>query len=372
MIKCQELAEVFKKNDLTFFTGVPDSTFKDWMKFLSDGNGLQNIIACNECEAAAIVSGYHLATGKIGVVYMQNAGLGKVVNPHTSLLSKDVYSIPAIYMIGWRGEPGEKDEPQHKMMGRITLPLLGVLEIPYKILPDDILEAEKIITEIKQKSEQIQAPVALIIKKGIFEEYFSQKTSIQNYEMTRENAIKEILNNLDGPEIIVSTTGKTSRELFEYRTKLNQNHDKDFLTVGSMGCSSAIALGIAIEKPDKQIYVFDGDGAALMQMGTFATIGNYKPKNLQHIIFDNSSYDSTGGQPTVSPNLDFAKIALACGYISAQTVQTKESLNESMVKIKKELGPNLIVVKINKGARKDLGRPTTTPIENKKDFMNFL
>ncbi|MBU0959681.1 MAG: phosphonopyruvate decarboxylase, partial [Nanoarchaeota archaeon] len=265
MINCQDLFKIFEKNDLTFFTGVPDSTFKDWMNFLNDEDKIPNIIAVNECEAAAISAGYHLSTGKIGVIYMQNSGLGKIVNPTTSLLSKEVYSIPAVYMIGWRGEPDKKDEPQHKMMGKVMLPLLDCLEIPYKILPDNLMEAETTIREIKKLAEQNSSPVALIIKEGILEKYSAKNFVKTNYEMSREDAIKTIIDNLNGDEIIVSTTGKTSRELFEYRKELNQGHSNDFLTVGSMGCSSSIALAIALQKPEKKVIVFDGDGATLMQ-----------------------------------------------------------------------------------------------------------
>ncbi len=370
MIKCEELAKVFKENELTFFTGVPDSTFKDWMKYLADNPpGFKNIIAVNECEATAIASGYHLATKQIGAVYMQNSGLGKVVNPVTSLCSGDVYSIPVLFMIGWRGEPEKKDEPQHKMMGRVMIPLLDCLEIPYKILPDNIKEAETTIREVKQLAEQNSSPAALIIKKGTLEEYVAKKSIKTNYGMSREDAIKTIVDNLNGDEVLVSTTGKTSRELFEYRVARSEK-PRDFYTVGIMGCSASIALGIALQKPKKNVFVFDGDGAVLMQMGTLATIGHYNPKNFYHIVFDNSSYDSTGGQPTVSPSIDFKKIALSCGYKDAEYIETKKDL-EKIIKNFSE-GPKMIIIKVNKGARKDLGRPTTTPIENKKAFMEFL
>lgn len=372
MISCQNLFEIFKKNELTFFSGVPDSTFKDWMKFLDDehGKGLRNIIAVNECEAAGICAGYHLATGKVGVVYMQNSGLGKIVDPHTSLLSSDVYSIPAIYMIGWRGEPGEKDEPQHKMMGRITNPLLDVLEIPCEDLPDNIKDAEVIIKRIKERAEKDNSPVALVIKKGILEEYASKK-DVREFEMNREDAIKTIVDCLSEDEVIVSTTGKTSRELFEHRVARGEK-PKDFYTVGSMGCASSIALGIVLEKKDKKVFVFDGDGAVLMQMGTLGTIGHYKPKNFYHIVFDNNCHDSTGGQPTVSDSVDFDKIALSCGYENARQVSSRQELIDVVNGMKDKKGPNLIVVKVKKGSRENLGRPTTTPIENKEEFIKSL
>ena len=370
-MECEDLSKIFKKNGLTFFSGVPDSTFKGWMTFLDEKNEFTNVIAANECEATAICTGYHLATEKIGVAYMQNSGLGKCVNPLTSLCDKEVYSIPLILMVGWRGEPGKKDEPQHKKMGRITLPLLECLEIPYKIITNEINEAEKSIYEMINIAKEKNIPVAIIIKEGIIEDCPSKKEKKNNFEMSREDAIKTIADNLDYSDAIVSTTGKTSRELFEYRVA--KNHvPNDFYTVGSMGCASSIANAIALQKSNKKIFVFDGDGAALMQLGAMATIGHYKPKNLYHIIFDNNSHDSTGGQPTISDTVDFEKIALAVGYSFARSIKTKKELVAFMKNIKQKTGPALLVIKVNPGARKDLGRPTKTPIENKNSFMEKL
>ena len=373
MFSCEKLFEVFKKNELLFFTGVPDSTFKDWMTFLADEHGrrLTNIIACNECEAVAVAAGYNLATGKIGVAYMQNSGEGKAVNPLMSLCDKEVYSIPLLLMIGWRGEPGKHDEPQHKKMGRVMLPLLDTLEIPYKILPDTVVEAEKIISEMKKMAEEEKMPVAVIMKSGVLEEYEAKNKAKTNFEMTREDAIKVIIGNLNGNEAIISTTGKTSRELFEYRVARNEK-PRDLYTVGSMGCSASIANAIALQKPGKRVFVFDGDGAVIMQMGALATIGHYKAGNLCHIIFDNGAHDSTGGQPTVSNTLNFEKIALACGYKNAKTIKTKSDLEKAIKEMKSSEGPQMLVIKVNKGSRKDLGRPTTTPIENKVEFMKLL
>ena len=373
MIPCEELFNIFKKNDLDFFTGVPDSTFKDWMSFLSDENNrrLSNIIACNECEATAIAAGYYLSNNKIPVVYLQNSGEGKTVNPLTSLCDREVYSIPLILMIGWRGQPGIPDEPQHKKMGRITLSLLDVLEIPYRILSEDLEEIKAQIKEVKEMVERESRPVAIIIKSGLLEKYSSKIETNNNYEMNREDAIKIIINNLKGSEIVVSTTGKTSRELFEYRKKLGQE-TRDFYTVGSMGCASSLGFSIALQKTNKRVIIFDGDGAAIMQMGAIATIGHYKPKNFFHFIFDNESHDSTGGQPTVSKTLNFEKIALASGYSYGKTIKNKQELEEEIKSLDKLAGPAMIVVKVNKGSRQDLGRPTKTPQENKDSFMEFL
>ena len=377
MISCEALFDVFRKNGISFFSGVPDSTFKDWMKFLSDHHGgkLTNIIACNECEAISLVSGYYLATGKIGVVYMQNSGEGKAVNPLTSLCDPDVYSIPLIMMIGWRGEPGKKDEPQHIKMGKVMLPLLETLEVPYEILPDEIEKAENVIANMVTISQDRRSPVALIIKRNTFEKFDLANTEVggssNEASMDREDAIKIIVDNIEGDEIIVSTTGKTSRELFEHRVQRGEE-PKDFYTVGSMGCATSIANGIALSKQHKKVMIFDGDGAVLMQMGSLATVGYYNAKNLYHIIFDNNSYDSTGGQPTTANRVDFEKIALGCSYRSAVTVKTKTELMNELNSLKNVQGPHMIIVKVKKGSRKNLGRPTKTPIENKEEFMKRL
>ena len=373
MISCEALFGVFSNNDITFFSGVPDSTFKDWMTYLAGNHGkrLTNIIACNECEAVALAAGYHLATGKIGVVYMQNSGEGKAVNPLTSLCDPEVYSIPLIMMIGWRGEPGKADEPQHKKMGRITIPLLETLEVPYEIMPDEINKAKRTVTDIIKAARERGGPVALIIRSNTFEKYISERSvdedSAGEASMTREDAIRIIVDNLDGDEIIVSTTGKTSRELFEFRVRRGEDA-RDFYTVGSMGCAVSIANAIALSRRNKRVVVFDGDGAVLMQMGSLATVGYYHAKNLYHIVYDNMSYDSTGGQPTTSSKVDFEKIALACNYKSAVTVKSEEKLKDEIHRLKRIAGPHMMIVRVKQGSRKDLGRPTKTPVENKEDF----
>jgi phosphonopyruvate decarboxylase len=376
MISCGELFNIFHINDLTFFTGVPDSTFKSWMSFLENEHGkkLTQIIAANECEAVGIAAGYHLSTGKTGVVYLQNSGQGKTVNPITSLCDPEVYSIPMILMIGWRGEPGKKDEPQHKKMGRVMIPLLETLEIPYRFLPSNFDDAEKVIAEIKAIATKNKTSVALIVKKGIISSDNSNQHSDRDsnhLEMNREDALKTIIDELTGLEIIVSTTGKTSRELFEYRIERKEK-PRDFYTVGGMGCAASIALGIALQKSEKEVFVFDGDGAVLMQMGSLATIGHYKPANFNHILFDNEAHDSTGGQTTVSGSVNFEKIALACGYKNVISVEHKKELIQAIKKRDLFNGPNMIIVNVSKGARKNLGRPTATPLENKEKFMRFI
>ncbi len=376
MITCQNLAETFKSQGLSYFAGVPDSTFKDWMSFLADndGKGLTNRIAAIERDAVGWAAGYNIATGRIGVVYMQNSGLGNIVNPFTSLTDPEVYDIPLLFMVGWRGEPGEKDEPQHVKMGRITMSLLDVLEIEHSVLPDNIKDAEKLIARVVNEMKRTGKSHALIVKKGILEKYKRTEQAVEQieFEMTRKDAVKIVVDAMNGDEVIVSTTGKTSRELFEDREARKEGHEKDFLMVGSMGLASSCGAEIALQKPDKKIFVFDGDGALIMSAGVLSTIGFYSPQNLYHIIFDNGSYDSTGGQQTTSSAIDFEKLALANNYKGIGVVKTETELREYVKEMKNRKGPQMLVIKVKKGARKDLGRPTSSPVENKKALMDFL
>ena len=372
-MECESLWQIFRKMGLTFFSGIPDSTFQAWMTFLDyeHGKKLTNIIACNECEAVAIATGFHLATGKIGVVYMQNAGEGKAINPLASLSHPDIYSIPLLLMIGWRGEPGIKDEPQHKKMGEITLPLLDLLDIPYRILTDSRNETETMIRDLIEIAYSEKKPVAIIISKGIIQNNSSIPSHQDDLNLSREEAIKTIVNNLLSSEVIISTTGKTSRELYEYRIARNEV-PRDFYTVGGMGCAASIALGVALQYPEKEVIIFDGDGSLLMQMGSMATIGHYAPQNLCHILLDNRSHDSTGGQPTVSATVNFKDIAFACGYTVVETFQKQEELTQGIKEMRTQIGPKMMIINVKKGSRSDLGRPRTTPIQNKIEFMKFL
>lgn len=370
MIKVEKFYKLLISNNVTFFTGVPDSLLKDFCAYITDNvESRNNIIAANEGNAVAMAAGYHLATQKFGLVYLQNSGLGNIINPLSSLTDKEIYSIPLLLLIGWRGEPNIKDEPQHKRMGKITLPILDNLEVPYKILDQDFE------TTIKQAVDHMvsnKSPFAIIGQPNTFEKYELKSQTTTNFEMNREQAIQEIIPMLDEKDIVVSTTGKTSRELFEYRQAKKLGHEKDFLTVGSMGHSSSIALGVALSKPSRQVYCLDGDGALIMHLGSLSVIGQLKPKNFKHIVINNFAHDSVGGQPTAADNIDIPMIAKANGYTEAFSVSTKEELKRAIQKIKTLDGPVMLEVKVNKGARKDLGRPTNTPLENKNLFIKFL
>ena len=373
MLNCKEFFDLLHENKIDFFSGVPDSLLKNFNSYILDNvDQNQHIITANEGNAIALASGYYLATTKIGLVYMQNSGLGNAINPLVSLSDKEVYGIPVLLLIGWRGEPNEKDEPQHQKQGKITLELLETLDIPYEILTKDIEDTKiKLLSAIKYMNK-FNAPFALVVKKGTFEKYEQINESQQNYELSREKAINLIIDNLDEQDVVVSTTGMISRELFESRTQKNQKHETDFLTVGSMGHASQIALGIAISNPKKQVFCLDGDGSVIMHMGSLGIIGSKQLKNFKHIILNNESHDSVGGQPTVGNIINFVSLAKSCKYKNSFKVLTEIELNKKMLKLKSDDGPILLEIMVNRGNRKDLGRPTKTPKENMSLFMNFL
>ena len=373
MIDPSDFYNFLKENKIQFYCGVPDSLLKDICSYITDNvDPENNVITSNEGAAIALGAGYHLATNKIPLIYMQNSGLGNAVNPLLSLADKNVYSIPMLLMIGWRGEPGIKDEPQHFTQGEVTLKLLDTMKIPYEIIPENFIEACAVLKKCIDFITLNKTPISLIIRKNIFKSYKLQKIISTNFEMNREDAVKLIIDSLDNNDIVVSTTGKTSREVFEYREELNHGHKNDFLTVGSMGHSSQIALGIAKEKYNRDVYCIDGDGAILMHTGSLGIIGQLSLANFKHIIINNGSHDSVGGQPTIGFDIKFTNIAKEFNYKQVFYAESRLGLVQEMDKLKKAKGPAMLEIKVNKGARFDLGRPTTSPIENKLDFMNFL
>lgn len=357
-----------------FYTGVPDSLLKPLCDYLMSIYGIDrkhHIIAANEGNCVGIAAGYHLATSKIPVVYMQNSGEGNVVNPLASLVNDKVYAIPIIFIIGWRGEPGVHDEPQHVYQGAVTEKLMNDMDVATFVVgketsDKEIGDAINIFREVLAKGKQ----VAFIIKKGTLE--YNSKADYRNgYSMNREETIQHILT-VTGDDPIVSTTGKISREIFEIRTQNGETHNRDFLTVGSMGHCSSIALGVALNKSEKKIWCIDGDGSALMHMGSMAVIGANSPSNLVHIVINNEAHDTVGGMPTVASNIDFVRIAQACGYSRTVCVESFEDLDRELSAAKERTDLSLIEIKCRTGARPDLGRPTTTAIENKENFMNYL
>lgn len=357
-----------------FYTGVPDSQLKALCNYLINSYGIDknhHIIAANEGCCAALAAGYHLATGKIPVVYMQNSGEGNIINPAASLLSDKVYAIPMIFVIGWRGEPGVHDEPQHIYQGEVTVKLLDDMNIASFIISKDTTDEEvaaamesfrKVLAEGRQ--------VAFVVRKGALS--YGEKVEYKNgCTMLREDIIRHIAA-AAGESPIVSTTGKASRELFEIRKANGQSHKYDFLTVGSMGHSSSIALGIALNKLHTKVWCIDGDGAVLMHMGAMAVLGANAPENMIHVVINNGAHETVGGMPTVAEKIDLPAIAKACGYRYAVCADSFETLDAELEAAKNRSGLSLIEVKCSIGARDDLGRPTTTALENKNNFMAYL
>ena len=358
---------------IDFFAGVPDSLLKNICAYIADNKDAKhNVIAANEGAAVGLAAGYHLATGKIGVVYMRNSGEGNIINPLASLTDKEVYNIPVLLLIGWRGRPGVHDEPQHVKQGKVTTGILNTMGVNYDVLCKEEDKAAKQIAKAVKTMKETGEVYALVIEKDSFEDYKLQSVEKNDLTMSREEAIQTVAAALGEKDVIVSTTGMISRELFEYRAQKGESHERDFLTVGSMGHASQIALGIAMEKDDRKVWCFDGDGATIMHMGSMAIVASKSPANYVHVVFNNGAHDSVGGQPTVGLKIDLPAIAKAVGYRDALTADSKESLAAALEKLKGMEGPVLLEVKVKKGNRKDLGRPTTTPIENKNALMEFL
>tara|TARA_B100000780_G_C21120855_1_gene453999 strand:- start:2325 stop:3455 length:1131 start_codon:yes stop_codon:yes gene_type:complete len=373
MINTQKFYESLNQNGVDFYTGVPDSLLKDICSYISDNVPAdRHVIASNEGGAIALAMGYYLATSKTPLVYMQNSGFGNTINPLLSLADPKVYSVPMLLVIGWRGEPGVKDEPQHVKQGEVSETLLKTLEIPYTVISDKTSNINKVISDAAKHAEDYNAPYAILVRKGTFEPYSLKTKTKTNFDLNREEAIIKTAELLSDSDIIVATTGKTSRELFEFRARNNQGHHRDFLTVGGMGHANQIALGIALAKPNKTVYCFDGDGAALMHTGSLGIIGDLNLDNFKHIIFNNGAHDSVGGQPTIGFDVNFKKIAEGFNYKKTFQIVKNSDFDTIFESFKKAKGPCLLEILVNKGARKELGRPTITPIDNKENLMEFI
>ena len=370
-MKAEKLVKIIGSD---FYTGVPDSQLKALCNYLMNTYGIDpahHIIAANEGNCTALAAGYHLTTGKVPVVYMQNSGEGNIINPVASLLNDKVYAIPMVFIIGWRGEPGIHDEPQHIYQGEVTLKLLEDMGIRSFVIGTDTAdsEVENVMDEYRRVLTEGKN-VAFVIRKGALS-YDGKVLYSNDNTMSREEIIQHIVR-ASGEDPVISTTGKASRELFETRAANDQSHKYDFLTVGSMGHSSSIALGVALNKPETRIWCIDGDGAALMHMGAMAVIGANAPGNLIHIVINNGAHETVGGMPTVAAKIDLVSIAKACGYPNAVSVDTFDKLDRELEAAKSVNSLSFIEVKCSIGARENLGRPTTTALENKMNFMEYL
>jgi phosphonopyruvate decarboxylase len=378
MIRPGFFIETLREKGIDCFAGVPDSLLKNICAYITDHfDAAHNIIAANEGAAIGLAAGHYLATGRPACVYMQNSGEGNIINPLTSLTAPEVYDIPVLLLIGWRGRPGVHDEPQHVKQGKVTLELLDVMGVKYEILSKD--ESEVVVQIEKAAAALARNEVfALVVEKDTFEDYHLLHTEENKFSMSREEAIQAVAGVIGKNDCIVSSTGMISRELFEYRVATELGHERDFLTVGSMGHASQIALGIALAQPERPVWCFDGDGAVIMHMGSLAIVAEKSPQNYIHVVFNNGAHDSVGGQPTVGLKMDLPAVAKAVGYKAVYRVDNKADLviilnNLVILSEAKNLpGPVFLEIRVKKGHRKELCRPTTTPIQNKEALMQFL
>ena len=372
MIDPKNYLENLQNNGVNFFTGVPDSLLKQFCACLqTECKSDEHIIAANEGGAIGLAIGYYLGSGRVPMIYLQNSGLGNTINPILSLASNEVYGIPMVVIIGWRGEPGVKDEPQHLHQGRVMVDSLKSMNIDFKVLSDDENKAITQTNEAIEQAKKTKSPFFLIVKKGSFGTVEPLINNI-DLKLTREDAITAAANSIHDESLVICTTGMPSRELFELRALNDQVHFKDFLTVGGMGHASQIAMGVSLTQKNRKVYCFDGDGAAIMHMGSLAIIGQSSSKNLTHIIFNNGVHDSVGGQPTVGFEIDFCGVAKACGYKTVQVVTSVDEISLAIQATERKSGPHLIEIHVRPGNRKDIGRPTKSPLENKIAFMKNI
>ena len=372
-MRADRLLQELGKMGIDTIAGVPDSTLKQFCDGLQNYEGnLAHYVTANEGAAVGVAIGSFLASGRPACVYMQNSGIGNAVNPLASLANGDVYGIPIFFIVGWRGEPGVKDEPQHVFQGKITCELFRTLAVPYHVVDKDTTEEELLVilqeaAEILKKNGQF----ALIVKKGTFEKAVPFLWENGN-QMRREDVLGQILKVLPQDTAIVSTTGKISRELYEQSNQIYGHHDNIFMTVGGMGHASMIALGIAKKRPDKKVVCIDGDGAALMHMGALPFIASQAPENLYHIVINNQAHESVGAMPTGCRETDFTKLAQAAGYAYARKLETIEEVAQIADAVKSRRGPILFEIPVSLDSRADLGRPKESARENKECFMAFL
>ena len=374
MVPSAAVVAALRAGGVSLFTGVPDSLLRDFCAWVTDHvPSASHVICANEGNAVALAAGHHLATGELGLVYLQNSGQGNTINPLLSLTDATVYSIPMVLLIGWRGQPGHRDEPQHLRQGALTTGLLQTLGVPWSLLPSTGAEDAEGAIEYALRTARVRsAPFALLVSKGTFEPYALQSARRAAGALAREVAIGAVLDHLTPADIVVGTTGKASRELYELRERRSESSDLDFLTVGSMGHASHIALGMASARPEARVVCLDGDGAVLMHMGALATIGARRPANLRHIVLNNGAHDSVGGQPTVALDIDLVAVARACGYPWAARADDAATLAARLPELLAAPGPGLLEVRVARGAREDLGRPTAPPLVRKAAFMARL
>ncbi len=356
MLNQKQVFEILAQHGVTFFTGVPDSYLNGFCNYALANFPEQNIIAANEGNAVGIASGHYFATEEIPLVYMQNSGMGNVINPLASLVDKDVYAVPMLLLIGWRGQGNtEPNHPQHKLQGEITPGLLDVMHIPYSILTDDDADFKSVIEKAAAYCRKSRQPYALIAPKGVMAASEKANNVDAVYPMSREEAIEVILDAMPADTIYSATTGRATRELFFLRERRNETKSHDFLNVGSMGHASSVSLGIAMEQPKRNVVCLDGDSACIMHMGAMTMVSKVNVPNFMHIVLNNGAHESVGGQPSAGHKLDFTKIAEACGYATVgKAVESETELIEAVNQLKNCGKASFIDCRIHKGLNSKL------------------
>lgn len=376
MIDSKHFINSLALSGIDYAVGVPDSLLKSFCAELEESQLIESTISANEGTAIGTAVGYYMATNKLPLVFLQNSGIGNIVNPLVSLCSSDVYSIPMILVIGWRGEIDEKgnqlsDEPQHVFQGKITIPLLEALNIPVYILGPDS-DPDSVVSHSVSEALKQSQPVCILVRKNSFEASSSpsSSTNFDDYELSREDAISTVIQISSEDDVFVSTTGMASRELYELREKLNHSHNQDFLTVGGMGHASSISYGLSLALPEKTITCLDGDAALLMHAGSLSNSSN--ANNILHIVLNNGCHDSVGGQPSMGAIINLANVAKSMGYANTSTVKSAEDLENTISDFKQKRGSSFIEVLCRPGNRSNLGRPKESPRQNLSEFMNAL
>lgn len=343
---------------ITQYVGVPDSLLKSLALAIdSHPSANRHVVAANEGAAIGFAVGVYLESSKPAAVYLQNSGLGNALNPLTALAHREVYGTPMVLVIGWRGEPGKPDEPQHMVQGRITRELLDIVGVPFVVLSDDENTARGQVRELIHSMEVSPGPVAIIVPAGAFGQRAVRESMQTKLTMTRQEALSEVISVIPPGDRVIATTGMIGRELWEIRKEAGEPMENDFLVVGGMGHASAIAHGVGAADPGRTVWCLDGDGSVLMHLGSLAVIGHYQPRNLKHLIFNNYAHDSVGGQPTAALSVDFEGLSRAITYTWAGSTSKRDEVAGLVRHLSVVKGPVIAELQIMKGARADLGRP---------------
>lgn len=374
MIEPARFIDHLRSHGVTLYTGVPDSLLKQLNAYImAELPPEQHIIAANEGAAVAIAMGHYLRTAAPAMVYLQNSGIGNTINPLLSLADPDVYGTPMLIVVGWRGQPQVKDEPQHVKQGRIMKALLDALDLPWAMLPRNPSAAEATMSEAVKTAVDAGTPYLVLVEKDTFSASTPGPAPPLSQALpSREEALVAMADCVGTDAIIVSTTGMLSRELFDYRERAGLPAERDFLTVGGMGHACSIALGIALREPKREVWCFDGDGAFLMHLGSLAVIADHAPPSYFHVVFNNGVHDSVGGQPTSIDVVNVAATAQALGFRYAASTSDLSSVSEAVAELRAAGGPALLELRVRPGNRPGIGRPTRTPAESKRAFMNAL